>query len=72
MLADALTYTQQKFKPKFVIDLATLTGAIMVALGSENAGLFSNDDKLARRITMPAGRSASRCGACRSAPATTR
>jgi len=50
VLADALTYAQQKFKPKFVIDLATLTGAIMVALGSENAGLFSNDDKLARRI----------------------
>jgi leucyl aminopeptidase len=51
VLADALTYAQQKFKPKFVIDLATLTGAIMVALGSENAGLFSNDDKLAARLT---------------------
>ncbi len=50
VLADALTYTQRSFKPKFVIDLATLTGAIMVALGSEHAGLFSNDDKLARRI----------------------
>jgi leucyl aminopeptidase len=50
VLADALTYTQKNFKPKFVIDLATLTGAIMVALGTENAGLFSNDDKLARRI----------------------
>ncbi len=50
VLADALTYTQQKLKPKFVIDLATLTGAIMVALGLENAGLFSNDDTLARRI----------------------
>jgi leucyl aminopeptidase len=50
VLADALTYTQRNFKPKFVVDLATLTGAIMVALGSENAGLFSNDDKLARRI----------------------
>jgi leucyl aminopeptidase len=50
VLADALTYTQQKFKPKFVIDLATLTGAIMVALGNENAGLFSNDDKLADRL----------------------
>jgi leucyl aminopeptidase len=50
VLADALTYTQQKFKPKFVIDLATLTGAIMVALGTEHAGLFSNDDKLAARI----------------------
>jgi leucyl aminopeptidase len=50
VLADALTYTQRMFKPKFVIDLATLTGAIMIALGSENAGLFSNDDKLAKRI----------------------
>ena len=50
VLADALTYTQRTFKPRFVIDLATLTGAIMVALGAENAGLFSNDDKLARRI----------------------
>jgi leucyl aminopeptidase len=50
VLCDALTYTQRTFKPAFVIDLATLTGAIMVALGSEHAGLFSNDDKLARRI----------------------
>jgi leucyl aminopeptidase len=57
VLADALTYTQQKFKPKFVIDLATLTGAIMVALGSENAGLFSNDDKLASRL-VEAGKAA--------------
>ena len=51
VLADALTYTQRKFKPKFVIDLATLTGAIIMALGPEHAGLFSNDDKLAGRIT---------------------
>ena len=50
VLADALTYTQRKFKPKFVIDLATLTGAIIMALGPEHAGLFSNDDKLAGRI----------------------
>jgi leucyl aminopeptidase len=50
VLADALTYTQKTFKPKFVIDLATLTGAIMVSLGTEHAGLFSNDDKLALRI----------------------
>jgi leucyl aminopeptidase len=50
VLADVLWYVAKKFKPKFMIDLATLTGAIMVALGSENAGLFSNDDKLARRI----------------------
>ena len=51
VLADALTYTQQKFKPKFVIDLATLTGAIMIALGADHAGLFSNNDQLAARIT---------------------
>jgi leucyl aminopeptidase len=51
VLADALTYAQRTFKPKFVIDLATLTGAIMVALGQENAGLFSNNDQLAHRIT---------------------
>ncbi len=50
VLADALTYTEQKFKPKFIIDLATLTGAIIVALGSEYAGLFSNDDKLSNQL----------------------
>ena len=51
VLADALTYTQRKFKPKFVIDLATLTGAIMIALGNDHAGLFSNNDQLSARIT---------------------
>ena len=51
VLADALTYVQQKFKPRIVIDLATLTGAILVSLGHEHAGLFSNDDKLAERLT---------------------
>jgi leucyl aminopeptidase len=55
VLADALWYAQTRFKPRFVIDLATLTGAIMVALGLEHAGLFSNDDKLADRIQQ-AGR----------------
>ncbi|MBV9571294.1 MAG: leucyl aminopeptidase [Alphaproteobacteria bacterium] len=55
VLADALWYAQTKFKPRFVIDLATLTGAILVALGLEHAGLFSNDDKLADRIQQ-AGR----------------
>jgi leucyl aminopeptidase len=55
VLADALTYTQRTFKPKFVIDLATLTGAIMTALGLEHAGLFSNNDQLANRI-VEAGR----------------
>ena len=50
VLADALTYTEKKFKPKFIIDLATLTGAIIVCLGSEYAGLFSNDDGLSKKI----------------------
>ena len=46
VLADALWYTQDKYKPAFMIDLATLTGAMMVALGEETCGYFSNDDKL--------------------------
>jgi len=50
VLADALTYTEEKFKPKFIIDLATLTGAIIMALGEEYAGLFSNDDELSKNI----------------------
>ncbi len=50
VLADALTFTEKKFKPKFIVDLATLTGAIIVSLGSEYAGLFSNDDKLAKQL----------------------
>ena len=41
---------KKKFKPNFIIDLATLTGAIVVALGSEYAGLFSNDDKLSKQL----------------------
>ena len=50
VLADAITYTEKKFKPKFMIDLATLTGAIIVSLGSEYAGLFSNNDKLSKEL----------------------
>ena len=50
VLADALTFTEKKFQPKFIVDLATLTGAIIVCLGSEYAGLFSNDDKLSKQI----------------------
>lgn len=46
VLADVLTYTADRFKPAFMINLATLTGAIVVALGAQIAGLFSNDDKL--------------------------
>ncbi len=51
VLADVLHYVNKRFKPRFMIDLATLTGAIMVALGQEYAGLFANDDKLAERLT---------------------
>jgi leucyl aminopeptidase len=50
VLADALWYTQDRFKPKLMIDLATLTGAIIVALANVNAGLFSNDDELAKAL----------------------
>ena len=51
VLADVLWYVTKKFKPKFMVDLATLTGAIMVALGTDHAGLFSNNDELAERLT---------------------
>jgi leucyl aminopeptidase len=50
VLADVLWYVAKKFKPKFMVDLATLTGAIMVALGTDHAGMFSNNDELAERI----------------------
>jgi len=55
VLADVLWYVAKTFKPKFMVDLATLTGAIMVALGTEHAGLFSNNDELSERLTL-AGR----------------
>jgi leucyl aminopeptidase len=51
VLADVLWHVAKRFKPKFMVDLATLTGAIMVALGTEYAGLFSNNDELAERLT---------------------
>ena len=50
VLADCLTYCQDKFKPQMIVDLATLTGAVIVALGKEYAGLFSNDDALTDKI----------------------
>ena len=50
VLADALTFTEKKYKPKFIIDLATLTGAIIVSLGSEYAGLFSNNENLSKQL----------------------
>jgi leucyl aminopeptidase len=55
VLADVLHYVNTRFEPKFMVDLATLTGAIIVALGHEYAGLFSNDDRLADRL-LKAGR----------------
>jgi leucyl aminopeptidase len=51
VLSDALWYTQDRFKPRAMVDLATLTGSIMVALGHEYAGLFANDDTLAGQLT---------------------
>ncbi len=51
VLADVLHYVNKRFKPKFMINLATLTGAIIVALGQEYAGLFANNDKLVERLT---------------------
>jgi leucyl aminopeptidase len=51
VLADAIAYTEERFKPKFIIDLATLTGAIIVALGHQQAGMFSSDDALAEALS---------------------
>ena len=51
VLADVLHYVNTRHKPRFMIDLATLTGAIIVALGQEYAGMFSNDDRLCDRLT---------------------
>jgi leucyl aminopeptidase len=50
VLADVLWYAQQKYDPKFMVDLATLTGAIIIGLGHEYAGLFSNDDTLVQKL----------------------
>jgi leucyl aminopeptidase len=50
VLADVVHYVNTRFKPKFMIDLATLTGAIIVALGQDLAGMFANDDKLAEQL----------------------
>jgi leucyl aminopeptidase len=55
VLADALWYANERFSPRFIVDLATLTGAIIVALGNEHAGLFTNDDALAEQL-LAAGR----------------
>ncbi|MDP3383749.1 MAG: leucyl aminopeptidase [Phenylobacterium sp.] len=50
VLADALWYCQDRFKPKFMVDLATLTGAIIISLGNDYAGVFSNNDELADNL----------------------
>ncbi|MEA2935377.1 MAG: leucyl aminopeptidase [Variibacter sp.] len=52
VLGDILWYVKDRFKPQFMIDLATLTGAIIVALGQEHAGMFTNDDNLAERLSQ--------------------
>ncbi|MBW8639639.1 leucyl aminopeptidase [Hoeflea sp. WL0058] len=52
VLCDALWYCQDRFKPEFMINLATLTGAVIVALGHHHAGLFSNNDELSERLTQ--------------------
>ncbi len=54
VLADVMWYAQQTYKPKFMIDLATLTGAMVMALGHENAGYFSNDDDLSKALNKAA------------------
>jgi leucyl aminopeptidase len=51
VLCDAITWVQKEYKPKILVDLATLTGAIIISLGNEHAGLFSNDDDLADALT---------------------
>jgi leucyl aminopeptidase len=50
VLADAIWYCQDRFKPKFIVDLATLTGAIIISLGNDLAGCFSNNDDLAGKL----------------------
>jgi leucyl aminopeptidase len=51
VLCDAITWAQRKYKPKTIVDLATLTGAMIISLGREHGGMFANDDALAARLT---------------------
>jgi leucyl aminopeptidase len=60
VLADCLTYIQKTFKPKCIADMATLTGAIIIALGHTFAGIFANNDKLAEKITAAGKQSGER------------
>jgi leucyl aminopeptidase len=57
VLADAMTWTQRELKPTYMIDLATLTGAMVISLGHEYAGMFSNDDSLAKALFDAGGAS---------------
>ena len=61
ILADAISYAVKKYKPEILIDMATLTGACVVALGERYAGLFSNDDALAAKITLSGDKTGERC-----------
>ena len=55
VLCDVFWYCQEKYRPRAIVDLATLTGAIIISLGHENAGLFANDDTLADRLVSAGG-----------------
>ncbi len=55
VLADAVWYCQDRFKPKFMVDLATLTGAIIIALGNDYAGCYANDEELGANLLAAAG-----------------
>ena len=72
ILCDAMWYAQEKFKPQAMVELSTLTGAIIVALGHERAGLFSQQHAALQQAARGGlGRSARSCGACRSGRSTT-
>ena len=64
VLADALTFTEKNLNQKFIIDLATLTGAIIVCLGSEYAGLFSNNDNLSNKFLVQVNKLKKKFGEC--------
>ena len=61
VLGDVLYYTQTKYKPKYLIDMATLTGAIMVALGQSMSGIFSNSDALANALKNSGDNTGDKC-----------
>jgi leucyl aminopeptidase len=61
VLADALSYAVSRFKPRAVIDLATLTGSVWIALGTEATGLFTNDEALGEAVRKAGERVGERC-----------